>query len=186
MTAEQFARASGATAVVNASFFDVDGSPLGLLVIDGVVRQKLRPVDWGVFAVGDDRSIRIVHTDEWKTEAGVAQAVQSGPRLVVDGSVVDLKPQAAERTAVCRGADGKIQLLVTTRATTLDALARFLAAEGCVDALNLDGGPSSQLFLGRSGVRIDVPGGSPVPVALGVFVEGAADIQPPKRGCGWN
>jgi len=183
LTAEQFAEATGATAVINASFFDIDGSPLGLLVVDGERRQKLRPVDWGVFAVGDDGSVRIVHTDAWGGEAGVAQAVQSGPRLVVGGTVVDLKPQAAERTAVCRRSDGKVDLVVTRRATTLDSFARFLADEGCVDALNLDGGPSSQLFLGRSGVKIDVPGGDAVPIALGVFVEGAADIRPARRGC---
>jgi uncharacterized protein YigE (DUF2233 family) len=183
LTAKQFAEFSGATAVVNASFFDVDGSAMGLLVVDGAKRQALRPVDWGVFAVGDDDSIRIVHTDAWPGEKGVAQAIQSGPRLVVGGKVVQLKRQAAERTAVCRRADGKVELLVTRRATTLDALAQFLAAEGCVDALNLDGGPSSQLFLGRAGVSIDVPGGWGVPIALGVFVEGVADIRPERRGC---
>ncbi len=183
LTAEQFARETGATAVVNASFFDIDGSPMGLLVVDGERRQKLRKVDWGVFAVDDDGGVRIVHTDAWAGEDGVAQAVQSGPRLVVAGEVVDLKPQAAERTAVCRRADGKVDIVVTRRAATLDAFARFLHDEGCVDALNLDGGPSTQLFLGRSGVSIDEPGGTPVPIALGVFVEGAAEIKPAKRGC---
>lgn len=183
LTAEQFAKASGATAVINASFFDVDGSPMGLLVVDGKKRQKLRPVDWGVFAIDAAGTVRVVHTDAWTGESEVVQAVQAGPRLVIGGAVVKLKPQAAERTAVCVRDDQKVDLVVTRRATTLDSFARFLATEGCIDALNLDGGPSSQLFLGRAGVSIDVPGGDEVPIALGVFVEGAADIRPAGRGC---
>lgn len=183
-TAAEFARRSGATAVVNASFFDVDGSPMGLLVVDGAVRQPLRPVDWGVFSVDAERKASIVHTDAWSGEAGVRQAVQSGPRLVIAGEVVGLKNQTAARTAVCVRPDGKVDLVVVERAVSLAGLARFLVDEGCRDAMNLDGGPSTQLFLDRAGVRVDVPGGTPVPIALGVFVEGAADIAPAPKGCG--
>ena len=182
-TAAEFARSSGATAVVNASFFDVDGSPMGLLVVDGIVRQTLRPVDWGVFAVDADGGARIVHTDDWTGEKGVSQAVQSGPRLVIDGEIVGLKNQTAARTAVCVRNDGKVDLVVVERAVSLAGLARFLADEGCRDAMNLDGGPSTQLHLDRAGVRVEVPGGTPVPIALGVFLEGPADIEPAPKGC---
>jgi uncharacterized protein YigE (DUF2233 family) len=180
LTAEQFAEATDATAVINASFFDVDGTPLGLLIVDGQRRNKLRSVDWGVFTIdGNGASIR--HTTEWADGPTVRQALQSGPRLVVDGKALALKKQTARRTAVCVMPDGGIKLAVLPSNTAAAALAAFLEGLGCEDALNLDGGPSTQLHLQRAGIVVDEPGGWPVPVALGVFVAGAAEIQ--GTGC---
>jgi uncharacterized protein YigE (DUF2233 family) len=96
--------------------------------------------------------------------------VQGIPRLVVGGKVARLKPQIAERTAVC--AEGNIVLLVvSTRAETM-AFARFLADPldkgglGCSAALNLDGGPSTQLIVKLPALTLSVPGGWEVPNAL--------------------
>jgi phosphodiester glycosidase len=71
------------------------------------------------------------------------------PRLLVGGKVPQLKPQIAERTAVC--ADGHVVVLVVSSKAEATAFARFLAdppdkgGRGCWDALNLDGArqPSS-------------------------------------------
>ncbi len=182
LSAREFAERTGATAVFNASFFDVDGSPMGLLVVDGEERAKLRPVDWGVFALrGKEASI--VHTRDWKGSKGVQQAFQVGPRLVVGGEVVPLKRQAARRTALCILRSGGLEVMVVGSPVLASEFASFLQAEGCVDALNLDGGPSSQLYVSRAGIVVDEPGGSPVPVAVGLFVEGSAEIAP-SPGCG--
>jgi len=182
LTARQFQERTGATAVVNGPFFDVDGSPMGLLVVDGEPREGLRKVDWGVFAI-DAQGASIVHTADWKEREGVQQALQVGPRLVVDGEAVSLKRQAARRTALCVLPDGRLNVLVAGSPLWAADLAGFLEQQGCVDALNLDGGPSSQLYLSRSGIVVDEPGSSPVPVAVGIFVKGDAEIVRP-RGCG--
>ena len=51
--------------------------------------------------------------------------VQGIPRLVVGGKVQQLKPQRAERTAVC--AEGSVIVLVVSTKAETTAFARFLA-----------------------------------------------------------
>jgi hypothetical protein len=59
-----------------------------------------------------------------------------------------------------------------TGAVEASDLARFLAAAvaggglGCTDALNLDGGPSTQLSARAGEFSLDVGGGWPVPNAV--------------------
>ncbi|MBJ92856.1 MAG: hypothetical protein CMP23_00115 [Rickettsiales bacterium] len=182
LTARQFLDRTGATAVFNGPFFDLDGSPMGLLVVDGVERVALRPVDWGVFSLTDSGP-SIVHTRDWKSDRQVDAAFQVGPRLVVDGEVLSLKSQSARRTALCVLPDGRIEVLVSPGSIRSDDLAGFFAAEGCSDALNLDGGTSSQLYLRRAGIVVDEPGGVAVPVAVGLFVAAQEAQIEPRRGC---
>jgi len=183
MTAKEFAEKTGAAAVLNGPFFDIDGSPMGLLVVDGKERQKLRRADWGVFYV-DGAGAHIVHTRDFGGGSGTRQAFQVGPRLVVDGEVLGLKPQSARRTAVCTKSSGKVVALVSAASVPAADLARYLAAQGCVNALNLDGGPSSQLFVNSGDLQVDVPGGTGVPIALAVFPKRPAEERPAKgSGC---
>jgi hypothetical protein len=96
--------------------------------------------------------------------------VQGIPRLLVEGKVPPLKPQIAERTAVCAG--GNIVVLVVSTKVEATAFAHFLADPpdqgglGCRDALNLDGGPSTQLVVKLPGLALSLPGGWGVPNAL--------------------
>ncbi len=181
LTAREFQVRTGATAVVNGPFFDLDGSPMGLLVVDGEERGRLRPVDWGVFALdGDGPSI--VHTRDWRPRDGVRQAFQVGPRLMVGGEPVPLKRQSARRTALCVLPDGRVEVAVVDQIVEASRLAAFLAEQGCVDALNLDGGGSTQLYLKSATAEVDVPGHDPIPVALGFFARGTAEIHG-RRGC---
>jgi len=100
--------------------------------------------------------------------------VQGLPRLVVAGRVPKLKAATATRTAVC--ADGaRITLVATTSRVEIAAFARFLALPrarggvGCKDALNLDGGHSTQLHARLPKLELDVKGGWGVPNALVVL-----------------
>ena len=124
---------------------------------------------WGALVV-DDKKARIVLGDEVTDHLAHRLVVQGIPRLVVDGRVQPLKAQVAERTAVC--AEGSvIVLVVSTRAGTT-AFARFLADPpekgglGCRVALNLDGGPSTQLVVKLPALTLSLPGGWGVPNAL--------------------
>ena len=183
MTARQFAEATGAAAVINGPFFDIDGSPMGLLVVDGQQRQSKRRADWGVFYV-DGAGAHIVHTRDYGGGSATKQAFQVGPRLVVDGEPLALKPQSARRTAVCTKSSGRVLALVAGQSVGAADLATYLAKEGCENALNLDGGPSSQLFVNSGGLEVEEPGGTGVPVALGVFAKRPAEERSsPRRGC---
>jgi uncharacterized protein YigE (DUF2233 family) len=138
---------------------------------------------------------KLSHTREWKGGPSVEFAVQAGPRLVVDGEILTFKPNFARRSALCVPSPGKITLVATAGPVVLDDFAAFLAADvasgglGCRDALNLDGGPSTQLHVDRAGSPVGVQGRDEVPVFVGVFARGAATPgpgrtpgAPPTRG----
>jgi uncharacterized protein YigE (DUF2233 family) len=138
----------GAVAVVNGGFFDEKGAPLGLRIARGRTIIPLRPhVDWGVLLVARDRA-RIVHSSEFVAAPGIEAAIQVGPRILIDGAVPPLKPQAARRTAVALTKDGaSLTLVVAPSAVDAAALGARLAKLGFHSALLLDGGPSTQLAL---------------------------------------
>ena len=158
-----------AVVAVNASFFDVDGKTMGLAVDEGRVMVAAKRRSWGALVV-DDRNARIMLGAEIVDERAHRLVVQGIPRLVVGGKVQALKPQIAERTAVC--ARGSVVILVVTTKAETTPFARFLATPadqgglGCQDALNLDGGPSTQLTVKLPGLTLSVPGGWGVPNAL--------------------
>jgi uncharacterized protein YigE (DUF2233 family) len=153
---------------VNASFFDTDGRAMGLAVSEGRLLATGKRVSWGALVVsGTDARIAL--------GSGIADPlahrliVQGLPRLVIGGKIPGLKPQVAERTAVC--ADGSRVLVVVAGKVESIAFARFLsepaekAGLGCSDALNLDGGPSTQLVVRLPALRLSLPGWG-VPNAL--------------------
>ncbi len=184
LTAQQFREKTGAQAVWNASFFDGKGDPLGLIVKDGIQVQGVRPVDWGVFYL-DAVGPHVVHRQVFAPGPGLLQAVESGPRLVVGGEPVRLRPQAARRTALCVHKDGGILVLVADGDLAATPMAEFLRVRGCVDALNLDGGPSSQLSVAGPEHTLEVAGGLPVPIAMGAFAQSPPlRIEEPGCGCG--
>jgi uncharacterized protein YigE (DUF2233 family) len=95
---------------------------------------------------------------------GVVEAVQAGPRLVSAGRPnPGLRAQSARRSFVGVDAEGRA-VIGSTGPSPVEArdLAAFLArgeaqgGAGLVDALNLDGGSSSQLYVRDGG--IDLPG----------------------------
>ena len=142
---------------------------MGLAVDEGRLLAGGKRQSWGALVV-NDRIARIVLGDEINDHLGHRLVVQGIPRLVVGGKVQQLKPQRAERTAVCAEAS-VIVLVVSTKAEST-AFARFLADPpekgglGCRAALNLDGGASTQLVVKLPALTLSVPGGWGVPNAL--------------------
>ncbi len=166
-TAAALRRRRGAIAAVNGGFFDERWRPLGLRVVRG--RQRVpfrRKVDWGVLLLEGARA-RIVHSRELPAPLAAAGAIQVGPRLVVGGEALKLKPQWARRTAVALAPGGAaLTLVVADTPVEANALAGRLAASGFDSALLLDGGPSTQLSFAHGGTEVDIPGGYAVPDLL--------------------
>ena len=162
---------------VNASFFDEGGNAIGEAVSEG--RRVGGRVNrrWGALVV-EGQQARIVTGDG--TPASGDVVVQGLPRLLVSGAVPSLKPQTAQRTAVCAAA-ARLVIVIATEPVEAVAFARFLARPradsglGCVDALNLDGGSSTQLSVRLPGLTLDEPGAWGVPNAL-VVVPGATRV----------
>ncbi|MFC2173130.1 phosphodiester glycosidase family protein [Acidobacteriota bacterium] len=173
----QMAKETGALAVVNGGFFDENEAPLGLIIANSRKMNELRPISWWAVFYIKKNLPAIALTRHFKHDQRITQALQSGPRLLVKGRVPGkLKHQVCRRTAVALDKSGRV-ILVCTRETKVSAslLGRFLGLSekkgglGCLDALNLDGGPSSQFYLETGGHRLHIPGGWPVPNGIGVF-----------------
>ncbi len=155
---------------INGSFFDEKNRAMGVVVDQGRTLSRRRIKSWSALVV-EQRRARIVQGSELVLDDPAHLVLQGQPRLVKGGRVAKLKPQVARRTAVC--AEGRyVTFVVASKPVDATALARFLARpEGrgglaCEDALNLDGGPSTQLFARLGDLSVTVPGGDGVPNAL--------------------
>lgn len=172
-TAQQVRRSRGAVAAINGGFFDGRVVPLGLRIADGQQRFPLRPkADWGVLVLAGRRA-RIVHTRDYGAAAAakdpdrVEGAIQVGPRLLVGGVPMKLRPQLARRTAVALDQQGsRLTLVVVPAPIDAGQLAGRLAAAGFTDALLLDGGPSTQASVELGDAHLEIAGGYPVPDLL--------------------
>jgi uncharacterized protein YigE (DUF2233 family) len=177
-TAQVLREESHAYVVVNGGFFDENHKPLGLLVSDGHEISPLRRVDQGVFLISLGKPT-IQHSRD-PLPSPIETALQSGPRLIVDGHVLPLKPKADRRTSVCLPGDGTVMVVVVPDPILLSDLAENLARSsadgglGCWSALNLDGGPSTQLSADISPLTLEVAGGWGVPNGLAIFPKSAA------------
>jgi Phosphodiester glycosidase len=168
-TVEEIVAPYPAVVATNASFFDKEGRAMGLAVDKGRLIASGKRQSWGALVV-DDKKARIMLGAEINDHLAYRLIVQGIPRFVVEGKVQQLKPQLAERTAVC--AEGSVIVLVVSTKAETTAFARFLADSpekgglGCWDALNLDGGSSTQLVVKLPALALSLPGGWGVPNAL--------------------
>jgi exopolysaccharide biosynthesis protein len=168
-TVEQIVAPYPVVVATNASFFDKEGRAMGLAVDAGRMMALSNRRSWGALVI-DGKQGRIMLGADIQDPLDHRLIVQGIPRLLVGGKVQQLKPQIAERTAVC--AEGNIVVLVVSTKAEATAFARFLADPpdkgglGCGDALNLDGGPSTQLVVKLPALALSLPGGWGVPNAL--------------------
>lgn len=175
LSVKEFSNRSGALAVINGGFFLSDYEPLGLIIQDGIIINRISKADWGIFLI-EKGEPRIIHTRDYRYNKNISQALQVGPRLVVGGKAVKLKNQVARRSALGITRDKKVVFLVSgdsvVYADDLAEIMRLAPSDGglgCEFAINLDGGPSSQFYLNYKGFEDFVAGGSEVPNAIGVF-----------------
>ena len=149
---------------VNGGFFSPELKPLGLRINQGEVKNKLKPTAWwGVFYTRGANAY-VVAKNAFKPHKNIDFAVQSGPRLIIDGKIAPLKPGEANRTALGITRDGKVVLLVTSdfplSTAELAEIMQQPAERGgldCVNALNLDGGSSTQLYAWSNNFTLSVP-----------------------------
>jgi hypothetical protein len=142
-----------ATLAINGGYWEWHlGKPrmIGWVVSSGTQLSPLRKkLDGGVLIVQQGRA-RIARAAglALKTQ-DVEVAVQCRPRLVESGKVIpELNGEGrAPRTAVCiRDAGHTLDAYLSEprdRGPTLAELGQWLVTEGCSEALNLDGGPST-------------------------------------------
>lgn len=171
---KSMAKKSGALAVINANFFDTQGKSLGLVKINSKILNPKKDISWWGILCLNAKSSKIVKGSEYNKDA-CEQAIQTGPRLVVGGTIPPLKENLSRKTAVGLNSKGEIIFVTTHNQIPIQTLAEIFKKPetenglNCPDALNLDGGSSTQIFVHVGDFVLDVPSYMRVPVGLGVF-----------------
>lgn len=182
---KELCKASSSSACINSNFFDEQGKPLGLVLSRGILHQKTHNGGGtltGILYVTNER-VGIAHRGSFKSE-GVLEATQAGPRLISEGApVVGLKNPSSGTNLSIACVDREQRVILIRVAFTMfggspsDIQRTLLRPElGCVEALNFDGGGSSQMYIsgsipGHVGAtrEEDFPGRDEVPVALALL-----------------
>ncbi len=160
-----------ALAAINGSFFDMEKhSPICHLRISGTELGENTPgkdtVNRKYYQYGtlvfDDKEVRIFHTDsarKWEYGLPYRNIMTAGPLLIYQGREQPMRNDLSfvsrrhNRTAIGLRTDGTILLFVVDGRTkssegmSLDELTATMRWLGCYDALNLDGGGSTTLYL---------------------------------------
>ncbi|MEO0324766.1 MAG: phosphodiester glycosidase family protein [Myxococcota bacterium] len=186
----ELARAADHGYAINGGFWESMATPGGLQVGEGEAwPNSVDDERYGILGVRRERGrLRaFVEAPERVRESpdGLHAALSGRPLLVARGEVateaIDASTSANRlqpRTAVGVARRGRRLLLAVTdgrqdhsRGMTLYQLARTLQELGAQDALNLDGGGSSTLFIERLGGVVNAPSGSRWEHALGLGPE---------------
>lgn len=185
-SAKNICKLSGASACINANFFDEQRRPLGAVISRGIIHKKLHRKGGtltGVFVTTKD-SFFIVHRSDFSPN-NVLEAFQAGPRLISDGqSITGIKTTSAQGALSILCIDeseniilAKVALSLFTRYPSHIQEALRKAPFKCFQALNLDGGSSSQLFASGASLSaeplpetaLDSPGRDVVPVIFALI-----------------
>jgi len=152
-----WAQQTGALLTVNAGYFTEEQTVTGLTISNHEVFGALYGDFAGMFAVTDagEVSVRWLRTWPYDPYESLREAVQCFPVLVKPGGVMGFPADAddgrpARRTVVALDFDGRILMMIAPRGFfSLHELAVWLVESDLdVDiALNLDGGPSSGLWI---------------------------------------
>lgn len=161
----------GAFAAINGSFFDMDKhNPICFLRIDGVQLGENTPgVDtinrkyyqYGCLVLREGRPV-LLHTDSsrvWEQSLPDSNVMTAGPLLMLDGRAFPMRndrtfvTQRHNRTALGIRADGTVLLVVVdgrmreSAGLSLTELIDVMRWLGCRDAINLDGGGSTTMYM---------------------------------------
>ena len=175
-----FVEKSGASAAINANYFDEKGRPLAYLktahqeVNRSVSKHALYT---GVFGIRDGTPF-VTHRDEFDP-AHASQALQSGPLLLYRSVPVEVMrglTRYARRAVIGIDREGRVVIAVTDAvfgglsfAELQELFADSRWQLDTPDLLNLDGGGSAQLYLKAGKFEEWVIGTADVPVAIGFF-----------------
>ena len=177
-------RLSGGAFCINANFFDQDGNPLGIVISRGISHQKMHKGGktlTGVFQI-ERNELRIVNRSDFNP-GSVLEAIQAGPRLITGHEPVSgvRDEERTRRSGVCIDRSSRLLFFAVSSdfiGLSIGDLQKILIHPDidCEDALNLDGGGSSQLYLSNhvagaapGATELFIRGRDDVPIALALF-----------------
>jgi uncharacterized protein YigE (DUF2233 family) len=182
-TVEELRERTGALLAINASFFDLDMesrlSPVGMLVVGGreinaFDAAKAKNPLTGILYRRDGK-LGIMPASQYRPDDRFEAAVQTGPLVVDPGGrngIYRNNFDRQNRSAVCIQGDGRPVIVQVSGGLSLYEVGEMLSSPdaggglGCERAINLDGGPSSQISVLAGGIGLEVTGLWKVPNSL--------------------
>lgn len=174
---KKLAKKQNALAAINASFYDKEGNALGLIAKDGEFFKAIHrggKLLTGIFYI-KNRIPKIVHRNSFN-EPFPEIAIQAGPRLIERQKPLLLSDRTSKsrRSGIAITKDKEILIYATIvrfPGASLSEIQKMLLLPELrvVDALNLDGGGSSQLYIDIDSDIIknnNISGGDDVPNAI--------------------
>lgn len=165
-----------ALAVINGGYFDQQHKAISLVVSNGQVSGTSYDGFGGMFSVDAQgnvslRSLRD-HPYDPNTEQ-LQQATQSSPMMIIDGKRTQFNADAStqRRSIVAIDTQGRLLLIATMNdGFALDDMADLLVASdlSLQEALNLDGGASTGLYMkaGKQQVMVDAVAALPIVIIV--------------------
>lgn len=175
MTMSQWQKATGARVLMNGGYFDSDDRPTGLLISNGQQVGSSYNGFGGMLAVDAQGNVSLRSLSQQPYDPNTdqfEQATQSSPMLMIDGKRTQFNTNAASqrRSIVAIDTRGRLLLIASPNAAfTLDELADLLASSdlSIKDALNLDGGASTGLYVSSSNTqKVAVDSVTPLPIMI--------------------
>ncbi len=174
--------------VVNGGYFTPEYAATGLLISDGQTWGAVYEDYAGLFAVslspnpsppggGEEVSVRWLRDRPYNPDEPLTQGVMSFPVLVKPGGVMGFPADTpggsvpARRTVVAQDFEGRILFIAAPRGRlSLHEMAIFLTESDLdVDvALNLDGGPSTGMWLRADEHPVGIDSGVAVPSVISI------------------
>lgn len=183
LTLEEMVNKYGALGGINAGGFKdeggtgLGGQPEGLTIVDGVCYGEGNGES--TFAGFDDKGVMHVgYYTAWSAEANnIKNGVSFGPVLIMNGEPANpasLPSGVNPRTAIGQRADGAVMMLVIdgrqahSMGATYQDCVDILYSRGAVNAINMDGGSSSNMYLNGQYINRNssTSGARPLPTAF--------------------
>jgi hypothetical protein len=152
------------TALINGGYFDSQDNATALVISNGQAFGTSYPDFGGMLDVDAQGNVQLRSLSEqpYDPSEGLTQATQCSPMLLINGQRTQFKSDAktSPRSVAAIDKQGRLLFIVSPGiAFTLDDMATLLAKSdlGLVNALNLDGGSSTGLYVnaGSQSVELD-------------------------------
>lgn len=174
LTMNEWMRETGASAIINGGYFDTHYRPTGLLIADGQAVGSSYQGFGGMLAVDKQGNVTLRALSEQPYDPDtdqLLQATQSSPMLMINGKRTQFSANEVNqrRSVVATDTHGRLLLIVSPeQAFTLNELADLLTASdlSIKDALNLDGGASTGLYVNAGNQKVSIDPMTPLPIVI--------------------
>lgn len=163
LSMEDWMQKEQAMALINGGYFDGQDNATALVISNGHVFGTSYDGFGGMFDVDaqDHVQVRSLREQPYVPSEGLTQATQSTPMLLLNGKRTQFSAdsKASPRSVVAMDKQGRLLFIVSPGVNfTLDDMANLLEKSdlGLVNALNLDGGSSTGLYVNAGSQKVTI------------------------------